>query len=236
MIFDQMNIQEFYNSQLGLTVQQCITKEISTRWTDLNSTRILGVGFSSPYIKTYNKNQNNIISLLPPIPSIEFAAGNSANQELISLFHEIPLPDLSIDRIIIVHALEFSESANLMIRELWRILTDNGKILFIVPNRLGIWCRFDSNPFGFGRPYSPNQLVRLLEDNLFTTIGRNTALYMPPIKVRGMNSLSKGWEIFGRHTFPNLGGIISIEAEKQIYSGNRVFASGQKRSYAIVTS
>ena len=55
MFFDQMNIQEFYNSQLGLTVQQCITKEISTRWTDLNSTRILGVGFSSPYIKTYNK-------------------------------------------------------------------------------------------------------------------------------------------------------------------------------------
>ena len=54
MIFDQMNIQEFYNSQLGLTVHECITKEISTRWTDLNSTRILGVGFSSPYIKTYN--------------------------------------------------------------------------------------------------------------------------------------------------------------------------------------
>ncbi len=236
MIFDQMNIQEFYNSQLGLTVNECITREISTKWTDLNSTRILGVGFSRPYIRFYNGNQNNIVSLMPPTPFTEFSAGNTANQELISLFHEIPLPDLSIDRIIIVHALEFSESANLMIRELWRILTDNGKIIFIVPNRLGIWCRFDSNPFGFGRPYSPNQLVCLLEDNLFTTIRRNTALYMPPIKVRGTKSLSKGWEIFGRNTFPNLGGVISIEAEKQIYSGNINYASGQKRSYAIVTS
>ena len=236
MIFDQMNIQEFYNSQLGLTVNECITREISTKWTDLNSTRILGVGFSSPYIRFYNGNQNNIVSLMPPTPFIEFSAGNTTNQELISLFHEIPLPDLSIDRIIIVHALEFSESANLMIRELWRILTDNGKIIFIVPNRLGIWCRFDSNPFGFGRPYSPNQLVCLLEDNLFTTIRRNTALYMPPIKVRSTNSLSKGWEIFGRNMFPNLGGVISIEAEKQIYSGNINYASGQKRSYAIVTS
>ena len=236
MILDQMNIQEFYNSQLGLTVNECITKEISTKWTDLNGTRILGVGFSSPYTSFYNRNQNNIVSLLPPTPSTKCSAGNTTNQKLISLFHEIPLPDLSIDRIIIVHALEFSESANLMIRELWRILTDNGKIIFIVPNRLGIWCRFDSNPFGFGRPYSPNQLVRLLEDNLFTTIKRTTALYMPPIKVRGMNSLYQGWEIFGRNTFPNLGGIISVEAEKQIYSGNRVFASGQKRSYAVVTS
>ena len=236
MIFDQMNIQGFYDSKLGLTVRECITREISTKWTDLNGTRILGVGFASPYIRFYNRNQNNIVSLLPPMPSIAFSTENATNQELISLFHEIPLPDLSIDRIIIVHALEFSESANLMIRELWRILTDNGKIIFIVPNRLGIWCRFESNPFGFGRPYSPNQLVRLLEDNLFTTIKRNTALYMPPFKVRGIHSLSTGWEVFGKNTFPNLGGIISIEAEKQIYSGNIKFANSQKRSYAIVTS
>ena len=236
MIFDQINIQGFYNSQLGLNVHECITREISTKWTDLNSTRILGVGFSRPYIRFYNGNQNNIVSLMPPTPFTEFSAGNTANQELISLFHEIPLPDLSIDRIIIVHALEFSESANLMIRELWRVLTDNCKIIFIVPNRLGVWCRFDSNPFGFGRPYSPNQLVRLLDDNLFTTIKRNTALYMPPVKVRGMNSLSKGWEIFGRNTFPNHGGVISIEAEKQIYSGNIKYASSKKRSYAIITS
>ena len=50
--------------------------------------------------------------------------------------------------------------------EIWRVLSGNGRLLVIAPNRRGIWARFEHTPFGHGRPYTSSQLYRLLRDTL----------------------------------------------------------------------
>ena len=57
-----------------------------------------------------------------------------------------------------------------LLREMWRVLTPEGRLLLIVPNRRGVWARLDTTPFGHGRPYSRGQLERLLTDALFTPL------------------------------------------------------------------
>ena len=93
----------------------------------------------------------------------------------------LPLADASVDRLLGVHCLEASERVGPLLREMWRVLTPEGRLLLIVPNRRGIWARLDTTPFGHGRPYSRGQLERLLTDALFTPLEWTSALFMPPL-------------------------------------------------------
>src|SRR3546814_8778053 len=89
---------------------------------------------------------------------------------LVSLVEEtdLPLPDYSIDRVLLAHGLENADSLRALLREIWRVLTGDGRVLVVVPNRRGLWARSDRTPLGWGHPYSAAQLSRVLRDNMFT--------------------------------------------------------------------
>ena len=55
--------------------------------------------------------------------------------------YDLPLPDLSVDRIVLVHALEMSDDAPSLVREIWRVLAPGGRLLLVIPNRRGLWAR-----------------------------------------------------------------------------------------------
>ncbi len=92
----------------------------------------------------------------------------------------LPFPGQCIDRILLVHGLENAENARRMLREVWRVLKDDGRLLVVAPNRVGLWAHVESTPFGQGQPYSPGQIGRLLAASLFRVERRDRALYMPP--------------------------------------------------------
>ncbi len=54
---------------------------------------------------------------------------------------ELPLRGGAIDRIIAVHLLEMMPDAQEVLREVWRVLAQDGRLLCIVPSRRGIWAR-----------------------------------------------------------------------------------------------
>jgi ubiquinone/menaquinone biosynthesis C-methylase UbiE len=82
-----------------------------------------------------------------------------------SLFCEedaLPFPDMFFDRILIVHGLESSESLRALLRQLWRVLAPEGRILLVAPNRASLWAQVQRSPFGHGRPFSKMELEGLL--------------------------------------------------------------------------
>ena len=83
-----------------------------------------------------------------------------------------------------MHGLETAENARRLLREVWRVLKDDGRLLVVAPNRRGMWAYVESTPFGHGQPYSPGQIGRLLAASLFRVERRDTALYMPPTSLR----------------------------------------------------
>ena len=66
----------------------------------------------------------------------------------------LPLPDGSVDRLLLAHALEAADRPDALLEELWRITAPEGRIIVIVPSRRGVWARADSTPYGQGLPYS----------------------------------------------------------------------------------
>ena len=80
---------------------------------------------------------------------------------------EMPLPDFSIDRAILIHGLEITEHPRELLAEVWRILTPGGRVLSIAPSRSGLWARLDRTPFGHGQPFSRSQLRDLMRETLF---------------------------------------------------------------------
>jgi len=147
---------------------------------------------------------------------------------------EIPLPDLSVDRILMVHGLEYSETGQQMLREMWRVLSDGGRLIVAVPNRRSIWARADHTPFGHGHPYSMEQLNRTLRQSMFTPVRETRALFFPPSRRRFWLAAAPAWERIGERWFSPLGGVAMVEATKQIYGGEMLGQKPGRRSYARV--
>ena len=126
----------------------------------------------------------------------------------------LPFPDAMFDRIVLIHALEESQSPPHMLREIWRILAPQGRLALIVPNRAGLWARMESTPFGHGRPFSKGQLSRLLTDAALTPTAWARALYAPPWRWSCKDGRALGWEQAGEKIAPHLGGLILAEAVK----------------------
>ncbi|MCJ7597898.1 MAG: class I SAM-dependent methyltransferase, partial [Methyloceanibacter sp.] len=58
----------------------------------------------------------------------------------------------SADCILLVHMLEGSENARELLRELWRVLSPQGRLLIVVPNRRGLWRNSTRRPSAMAAP------------------------------------------------------------------------------------
>ncbi|MDA8230720.1 MAG: methyltransferase domain-containing protein [Magnetospirillum sp.] len=217
---DVVDLRDFYDTSLGQMARRMIRRQLRQLWPDVQGLRVLGLGFASPYLRAFLGEAERVVAVMPAsqgvLPWPQEGPGLTALADEI----ELPLPDRSMDRILLIHALESTEQVRAMLREIWRVLADGGRAIMVVPNRRGIWARLERTPFGNGRPYTPAQLTRLLRDNMFTPIAQTTALFLPPTTSRMFLRSAPAVEELGRRWFETFAGVIIIEAAKQIYAGS----------------
>ena len=115
-----------------------------------------------------------------------------------------------------------------LLREIWRVLKDDGRIIVVAPNRTGLWAHLDHTPFGQGQPYSPGQINRLLASAMFRPERRETALYTPPTAWAAVLRLAPVWESVGRALFMDLAGVTLTEAVKDTYAALPVMATKRR--------
>ena len=154
-------------------------------------------------------------------------------QNLATLVDEMELPfqDLSVDRVLLIHALEYAENIHPLLREIWRILTGSGKLIVVAPNRKGLWALLERTPFGYGQPFSQRQLSILLRENLFVPLKTHPALFTPPSQSKMILSSAAAWEKIGRFTFKTFSGVMLSEATKQLYATRLTPIKETKGSY-----
>ena len=115
--------------------------------------------------------------------------------------------------------MEHSNDLRATIRELWRVLKANGKLMVIVPNRVGMWARAEFSPFGHGIPFTSSQLCSYFKDNLFIHERHKGVLFVPPVPdspilMRSANLIEK----MGGSIIPFVAGVHIFEFSKQIYA------------------
>ena len=187
-------------------------------WPDLAGMEVVGVGYASPFLAPLKEEAGRAIAVMPPSQGVLHWPSDGPNVVALADESDLPLADLSVDRLLAVHSIEHSEHLRATLREMWRVLAPNGRVLIVVPNRRGIWARFDKTPFGSGYPYSVAQLSRVLRDNMFTPTRSARALYVPPTRFRTLLASAAAWEKIGHRWFPAFAGVTLVEASKQLYA------------------
>ncbi len=181
-------------------------------WPSLAGMSVLGLGYPAPFLSCWDARAycclNATTSHHEPAPP-----GSCAIDALL-----LPFPDLAFDRILIIHGVEPAGQDGRLLREVWRVLKDDGRILVAAPNRTGLWAHADGTPFGQGQPYSRLQLQRLLAAAMFRPEAQDSALFAPPSRSRGVMRTASAWERVGHAMLPDLAGVIIVEAVKDIYA------------------
>ena len=215
---DVIDLRDFYLTGLGQVARRMIRRTIRVIWPDLRGMRLLGIGYATPFLSAVSAETERTVALMPASQGVLGWSLDGRNLVALADEGELPFADYSIDRVLLVHALELSEPAGPMMKEIWRVLAGGGRLLIVAPNRRGIWARLDRTPFGSGRPYTMSQLSQLLRDEQFTPVGSDTALFIPPSTSRMMLRSAAAWERIGKRWFPTFAGVLMVEATKQIYA------------------
>lgn len=228
---DVVDLKEFYASPLGQSARRLIAHRIVARWKGLTGATILGLGYAVPYLNAWHGRAERIVGFMPARQGVmHWPPGKPSATTLVDEA-ELPLADGSVDLALVVHGLELTDHSPDMLRELWRVLSPQGRVLFVVPNRRGMWARFDSTPFGHGRPFSRQQLTQLLRDAQFTPSAWAHALFAPPLNRAFIQRSAPAMERAGLWVSPAFSGVIIVEAVKQVYA-----VSKSRRSREAVTN
>jgi SAM-dependent methyltransferase len=218
MCADVVDLRDFYAGRLGQVARRMIGRRIRLIWPDLSGLRLLGLGYATPYLRPFLAEAERVGAMMPASQGVLSWPAEGPNRVALADDGELPLEDFSIDRVLLVHGVEFSEQVRPLLKEVWRVLAAGGRLLVVVPNRRGIWARIDNTPFGQGHPYTPSQLSRLLRDEGFTPERNAAALFIPPTTSRMMLRSAFAWERLGERWFTTFGGVAMVEATKQIYA------------------
>ena len=151
MCSDVVDLRDFYRTGLGQIARRMIRDAIRRVWPDLEGMRLLGIGYATPFLPAMSAETERTVGLMPAALGVLGWSPEGRNLVTLADEGELPFADYSIDRVLLVHALETTDQAGPMLKEIWRVLAGGGRLLVIAPNRRGIWARLDRTPFGSGR-------------------------------------------------------------------------------------
>jgi SAM-dependent methyltransferase len=229
MATDAQAAVDFYTSARGAVTARLLRERLLSLWPDLAGESVLGIGHTAPYLRLWREQAHRCIALTPAQMGAARWPAGAPNLSCSAEEDALPFPDLSFDRILLIHGLESAESARRLLRETWRVLKDDGRLLVVAPNRTGMWAYWESTPFGHGHPYSVRQLGRLLADGLFRVERQEAALWMPPSRLRLILRAAPLFERAGRRLMPGLSGVTITEAVKDAYASVPVRAVASRR-------
>tara|TARA_B100000686_G_scaffold104630_1_gene111880 strand:- start:3448 stop:4200 length:753 start_codon:yes stop_codon:yes gene_type:complete len=225
------DIAEFYARSQGRMIRRLMKVLLRDWWPDISGYNFMGVGYTLPFVGIYRQSTPISETLLMntlhpprPWPKLERNFVTVCDDRL------LPIENQRMDRIFVMHSLETADDPDRLLRELWRTLDGNGRIILVVPNRTGVWSRAEQTPFGHGHPYTYTQLKRQLTRAGFTIERHQRALYLPHTRSRIGIYFAPWFERLGRRICPAFGGLLMVEASKQLFAPTQPERSKQEQT------
>jgi len=218
MHVDVLDLRTFYyRTRLGRAAQRAIRDQVTTLWPDAKGQSVAGFGFTVPLLRPYLGDARRVIALMPGQQGVMPWPAGQSNVSVLCEETLWPVEADSVDKLIVMHGLENSEQPIPLLDECYRVLAPEGRGLFIVPNRVGLWSRRDKTPFGFGRPFSLGQLETQLRRIGLIPERHVAALYQPPSETPFWLRTAGMWEKLGRKVSNRFaGGVLIVEVTKQV--------------------
>ena len=218
MRVDVLALQRFYASPLGEVVRRAGARRLAALWPNVAGLDVLGVGYAAPYLAPCRQSARRTIALMPAEQGVEPWPAWGPRLSLLAEEARFPLMDAVFDRVLLVHALEETDAVRQLLREVWRVMAPEGRLVVIAANRWSLWAQSDATPLGHGRPYSRTQLAALLADSMFEPVASARALYAPPAAWTPLLRAADAFEQVGELIWPAQGGLLLMEAVKRLYA------------------
>jgi SAM-dependent methyltransferase len=229
MPLDAETLRDFYDSPLGDLARRLIGRVVRARWAAAAGRTVAALGYGSPYLDRFRDTAARTFAMMPARQGcVRWPESGPCGVTLVDA-EMLPLPDNSVDRLLIAHALEAAERPAALLEEVWRVVAPEGRLLAIVPSRRGVWARVDATPFGHGLPYSKTQLRDLLNDAVFSPVFWGEALFAPPIAGRYVIRSAPTIERIGAAVGLPFAGVHIVEAIKQVHRPVGVHAISRAR-------
>jgi len=216
---DVLDLEEFYSSTLGQMTARLLRARLRDVWPNVRGEAVLGLGYATPLLRPFVEEASRTMAFMPAQQGVARWPREGRNHATLVDELDLPLPDRSVDRVLLVHAVECTEQLRPMLREIWRVMSDGGRMIVVAPTRAGFWSQVDRSPFYQGHPYSAGQLAALLRANMFAPLRQARALYMPPTNSRLLMRMAPAVERFGQRWLGRFAGVSVIESGKQLYAG-----------------
>jgi SAM-dependent methyltransferase len=160
-------IDKFYKSDLGLHVHAEIERLLTKNLNGQGSDCVLSPG--ARFYEDVIRQSFNFLS---------YHTDSNQKENEYSLTWQCS--SHSVDSVVMIHDLEFSRNPENHIKESFRVLKGDGRLILVFPNRSGGWARRDNTPFGVGAPRTLGQVKRLLSEYRFNFESAEGALFFPP--------------------------------------------------------
>lgn len=219
MQVDIIDLRDFYTSPLGLRTRGFLRLALRRHLPDAKGLDVAGIGFANPYLGQFRGEAERLMSFMPGVQGCVNWPSSGPNASVLVDEDALPLANATLDRVFLIHALEFSPHPRQLMEEVWRVLAPGGRMIAVVPNRRGLLARVDSTPFGHGRPFSKGQMIRLCRDTQFSPTAWSEALHFFPFQNRMALRTASFFERMGKSVVSPLGGVIILEATKHMFRG-----------------
>ena len=214
MALDINDLTDFYASPLGAHVTARLVGSVRQIWPNPAAADelVLGYGYALPLRDLWPHADWHFI--MPAQQGV--MAGVDRRSVVLADERHWPVRDDSVNRLLVLHGLEAANQVELLLDEAWRVLRPNGRALFIIANRTGLWARGDKTPFGAGRPFSSPQMRQVLRRTGFVPGRMRPALMLSPHLPLALSRRLRGVEKLMGLVAPRLGGVWLAEAIKQV--------------------
>ncbi len=175
---DVATLMDYYSSPAGRKIQAALWPYVQPLLRLRETDRLLGLGFAQPFLPTKGPL---VVHACPALQGVTRWPTDTPNRACLVDEKQLPFTDSLFDQALVAHALEFTEPARQLLRELWRVLAPGGQLLLLVPNRTSLHTLIDQSPFANGRPFSTAQLQHLLHDALFDIQVAHTCVALPGV-------------------------------------------------------
>lgn len=228
---DVLDLRAFYASPLGRAARAMVSAKVDEAWGSLRGLDVLGIGYATPFLSP-DSGARRVAAAMPAAQGVEPWPGQQRNLACLTEETALPFPQALFDRVLAVHALEESGDPLVVMREVARVLSPQGRAVVVVAARHGLWAHAEKTPFGHGRPFTRRQLESLIGDADLEPTGWTRALYLPPLPWAA--HLADGVEQVGARLWPGFAGLILMEAVKPVFAVRTQGKPARARVFAPV--
>ncbi len=230
------DFRDFYATTEGGLVRRAVSVRLREALGDVRGKRILAIGFGAPYLRPFLDAAECVVSVMSGRTGAIVWPRQGPCRVTIADEAELPFKDRSFDRVVLVHGLEWSPNPHALLRDVWRTLVDDGRLVVVAPNCRSIWARLDKMPFGHGRLYSRGRLNALLREAMFTPVWNGAALIVPPGSTRVSLAFARLVEAVAGRWLDGVAAILMATANKEIYGVTPVGKTATAVSFAEVVT